>query len=37
MEALPPGATDPRTGRTVQGRHEDWTTHPNNPMATAAE
>ena len=37
MEALPPGATDPRTGRVVQGRHEDWTTHPNNPMATAAE
>ena len=37
MEALAPGTTDPRTGRVVQGRHEDWTTHPNNPMATAAE
>ena len=37
MEALAPGATDPRTGRVVQGRHEDWTSHPNNPMAQAAE
>ena len=37
MEALAPGTTDPRTGRVVQGRHEDWTTHPNNPMARAAE
>ena len=37
MEALPPGTVDPRTGRKVQGRHEDWTTHPNNPMAQAAE
>ncbi len=37
MEALAPGTTDPRTGRVVQGEHADWTTHPNNPMATAAE
>ena len=25
---------DPRTGRKV-GDYADWTTHPNNPMATA--
>ena len=37
MEALTPGTTDPRTGRVVRGEHSDWTTHPNNPMATAAE
>ena len=37
MEALPPGTVDPRTGRVVQGEHADWTTHPNNPMARAAE
>ena len=37
MEALAPGTVDPRTGRVVQGEHADWTTHPNNPMARAAE
>ena len=37
METLAPGTTDPRTGRVVQGEHSDWTTHPNNPMAQAAE
>ncbi len=36
MERLPPGATDPRTGRIV-GDYANWTTHPNNPMARAAE
>jgi dihydropyrimidine dehydrogenase (NAD+) subunit PreA len=35
MEALPIGATDPRTGRTV-GPYANWTTHPNNPMAVKA-
>ncbi len=37
MERLPAGAVDPRTGRTVEADHGDWTTHPNNPMARAAE
>lgn len=37
MEALAPGAVDPRTGHRVRGVHADWTTHPNNPMAQAAE
>jgi dihydropyrimidine dehydrogenase (NAD+) subunit PreA len=36
MEALPQGATDPRTGRVV-GPYANWTTHPNNPMKVAAE
>jgi dihydropyrimidine dehydrogenase (NAD+) subunit PreA len=35
MEALPPGAVDPRTGRVVQPDYANWTTHPNNPMAAA--
>ena len=30
------GAVDPRTGRKV-GDFADWTTHPNNPGAVAAE
>ncbi|MCL4122531.1 UNVERIFIED_CONTAM: hypothetical protein GTU68_051596 [Idotea baltica] len=37
MEQMPVGATDPRTGEKVSDKHGDWTTHPNNPMATAAE
>ena len=37
MERLPTGATDPRTGAVVEAEHGDWTTHPNNPMRTAAE
>ncbi len=37
METMPAGATDPRTGRVVSGEYANWTTHPNNPMATAAE
>ncbi|MGL4311173.1 MAG: NAD-dependent dihydropyrimidine dehydrogenase subunit PreA [Paracoccaceae bacterium] len=36
MKQLPIGATDPRTGRVV-GTYANWTTHPNNPMAKAAE
>jgi dihydropyrimidine dehydrogenase (NAD+) subunit PreA len=37
MERLPAGTVDPRTGRVVVDSHGDWTTHPNNPMARAAE
>jgi dihydropyrimidine dehydrogenase (NAD+) subunit PreA len=37
MERVAPGATDPRTGRVVEERYANWTTHPNNPMARAAE
>ncbi|MFM1861550.1 MAG: NAD-dependent dihydropyrimidine dehydrogenase subunit PreA [Gemmobacter sp.] len=36
MKELPLGATDPRTGAVV-GPYANWTTHPNNPMAKAAE
>jgi dihydropyrimidine dehydrogenase (NAD+) subunit PreA len=36
MVEMPVGAVDPRTGRTV-GDYANWTTHPNNPMARAAE
>ncbi len=36
MRELPVGETDPRTGRKVAG-FANWTTHPNNPMARAAE
>ncbi len=37
MERLAPGTVDPRTGLTVSDRPADWTTHPNNPNAQAAE
>ncbi|MCK0167443.1 NAD-dependent dihydropyrimidine dehydrogenase subunit PreA [Jannaschia sp. S6380] len=37
MVALEPGQTDPRTGRVVAAEPADWTTHPNNPAAVAAE
>ncbi len=37
MEELKPGDMDSRTGRKVDGTYGNWTTHPNNPMATAAE
>ncbi|MCL5777790.1 NAD-dependent dihydropyrimidine dehydrogenase subunit PreA [Limibaculum sp. FT325] len=37
MERLPAGTVDPRTGRVVSDRHEDWRTHPNNPGRVAAE
>ena len=36
MRELPVGETDPRTGRKV-GPYANWTSHPNNPMASAAE
>jgi hypothetical protein len=28
--------TDPRTGRAIKSGHADWTTHPNNVMATTS-
>ena len=37
MEQMQPGEVDPRTGKTVQKEYANWTTHPNNPSATAAE
>jgi dihydropyrimidine dehydrogenase (NAD+) subunit PreA len=37
MEVLAPGAMDARTGVVVTGDYANWTTHPNNPMAKAAE
>ena len=36
MIELPKGAMDERTGRPVSD-YANWTTHPNNPTATAAE
>ncbi|MBM3616077.1 MAG: NAD-dependent dihydropyrimidine dehydrogenase subunit PreA [Alphaproteobacteria bacterium] len=36
MQTLPKGALDERTGRKV-GNYANWTTHPNNPGAVAAE
>jgi len=37
MRPMEPGTTDPRTGRVVQPGYANWTTHPNNPGAVAAE
>ncbi len=37
MEELAPGAVDPRTGQDVAADYGNWTTHPNNPGACAAE
>ncbi|MEM7321356.1 MAG: 4Fe-4S dicluster-binding protein, partial [Pseudomonadota bacterium] len=37
MVQMTPGDTDPRTGRVVEADYANWTTHPNNPMAKAAE
>ncbi len=37
MEAMAPGSIDPRTGRKVAADYANWTTHPNNPAAKAAE
>ncbi len=37
MERLAPGAIDERTGKVVEAEYANWTTHPNNPMAKAAE
>ena len=36
MRRVEPDALDERTGQTVPAQHGDWTTHPNNPMATTA-
>ena len=36
-ERMAEGDVDPRTGRVVSFDHADWTTHPNNPGAVAAE
>ena len=36
MVQMAKGSVDPRTGDTV-GDYANWTTHPNNPSATAAE
>ncbi|MBB5721135.1 dihydropyrimidine dehydrogenase (NAD+) subunit PreA [Loktanella ponticola] len=37
MEVMKPGEVDPRTGKVVSGDYANWTTHPNNPGAVAAE
>jgi len=37
MRRLAPGETDPRTGKLVEAGYANWTTHPNNPSAKAAE
>jgi dihydropyrimidine dehydrogenase (NAD+) subunit PreA len=37
MEAMTAGSIDPRTGVVVSDKPADWTTHPNNPSAVAAE
>lgn len=37
MEPLAAGEVDVRTGQKVRKKYANWTTHPNNPMAVAAE
>ncbi len=37
MVEMPTGSTDPRTGKVVDDTYANWTTHANNPSATAAE
>ena len=37
MEPLAAGETDPRTGKVVEKEYANWTSHPNNPGACAAE
>ena len=37
MERLKPDELDLRTGETVRDHYSNWTQHPNNPMAHAAE
>ena len=37
MVEMQPGEVDPRTGKVVQKDYANWTTHPNNPSAQAAE
>ena len=36
LRTLPGGETDPRSGKKVTGEYANWSTHPNNPMASAA-
>jgi len=37
MEELSAGTVDQRTGQVVEDSYANWTTHPNNPGACAAE
>ncbi|SDI76016.1 NAD-dependent dihydropyrimidine dehydrogenase subunit PreA [Lutimaribacter saemankumensis] len=37
MVEMQPGEVDPRTGKVVEKEYANWTTHPNNPGACAAE
>ncbi len=37
MVPMKPGEVDPRTGKVVEDEYANWTTHPNNPGACAAE
>jgi len=37
MVEMDAGSIDPRTGKTVEKDYANWTTHPNNPGAVAAE
>ncbi len=37
MERLPAGTVDARTGKVVSDEYANWTQHPNNPSAKAAE
>ncbi|NRB17133.1 MAG: NAD-dependent dihydropyrimidine dehydrogenase subunit PreA [Rhodobacteraceae bacterium] len=37
LEQVAPGQLDERTGELVSEDYANWTTHPNNPSATAAE
>ncbi len=37
MVEMQPGEVDPRTGKPVEKDYANWTTHPNNPGAVAAE
>ena len=37
MVPMRPGEVDPRTGKAVEAGYANWTTHPNNPAARAAE
>ncbi len=37
MEQMAPGEIDPRSGKLVEKDYANWTTHPNNPGAVAAE
>lgn len=37
MVEMDTGSTDPRTGKVVEDVYANWTMHPNNPSATAAE